>query len=296
MIDKLEYLLALAREQHFGRAAEACGISQPTLSAAVKQLEETLGVLLVVRGSRFQGFTPEGQRVLDWGRRIVSDTRAMRDEVRASRTGLSGHLRIAAVPTALASVVRLIAPFHARHPDVSFSVLSRSTGEILAQLENLELDAALGYVDAGLGRMRTVPLYNEEYCLVVPASHPLAARESVEWPEVAKVPLCLLTPDMQNRQIVDTKLRAAGLMVAPMLESDSIVALLSHVQAGQWGCVLPAALTRAISLPTTIRPVPIVDTGRTPVVGLIYPLREPLTPLVTALVAEAHRHGAPAAR
>jgi DNA-binding transcriptional LysR family regulator len=293
MIDKLEYLLALAREQHFGRAAEACGISQPTLSAAVKHLEETLGVLLVVRGSRFQGFTPEGERVLDWARRIVSDTRAMRDEVRASRTGLSGHLRIAAVPTALASVVRLIAPFHARHPEVSFSVFSRSTGEILAQLENLELDAALGYVDAGIGRMRTVPLYNEEYCLVIPSGHPLAARESVGWPEVAQVPLCMLTPDMQNRQIVDTKLRAAGLLVAPMLESDSIVALLSHVQAGQWGCVLPAALTQAIGLPMTIRLVPIADTGRTPVVGLIYPLREPLTPLVTALVAEAHRHGGP---
>ena len=78
MIDKLEMLLALAREQHFGRAAEACGITQPTLSAGLKQLEDTLGVLLVNRQSRFVGFTPEGQRVLDWARRIVADSRAMR--------------------------------------------------------------------------------------------------------------------------------------------------------------------------------------------------------------------------
>ena len=78
MIDKLEFLLALAREQHFGRAAEACGVTQPTLSAGMKQLEEQMGVLLVNRGSRFQGFTPEGERVLDWARRIVGDTRAMR--------------------------------------------------------------------------------------------------------------------------------------------------------------------------------------------------------------------------
>ena len=76
MIDKLEFLLALAREQHFGRAAEACGVSQPTLSAGIKQLEETLGVLLVQRGSRFRAFTPEGERVLDWARRIVGDSRA----------------------------------------------------------------------------------------------------------------------------------------------------------------------------------------------------------------------------
>ena len=90
MIDKLDFILALAREKHFGRAAEACGVTQPTLSAGVKQLEEQMGVLLVNRGSRFQGFTPEGERVLDWARRIVGDTRAMREEINALRHGLSG--------------------------------------------------------------------------------------------------------------------------------------------------------------------------------------------------------------
>ena len=74
MIDKLEFLIVLARERHFGRAAEACGVTQPTLSASLKQLEEQLGVVLVQRGSRFQGLTPEGQRVLEWARRIVGDT------------------------------------------------------------------------------------------------------------------------------------------------------------------------------------------------------------------------------
>jgi len=99
VIDKLELLLALARERHFGRAAEACNVTQPTLSAGIKQLEDTLGVLLVNRQSRFHGFTPEGERVLDWSRRIVGDMRAMRDEIRALRRGeLTGHLRIAAVP------------------------------------------------------------------------------------------------------------------------------------------------------------------------------------------------------
>jgi len=78
LIDKLEFILALAREKHFGHAAEACGVTQPTLSAGVKQLEEQMGVLLVNRGSRFQGFTPEGQRVLEWARRIVGDSRTMR--------------------------------------------------------------------------------------------------------------------------------------------------------------------------------------------------------------------------
>ena len=147
MIDKLEMLLALAREQHFGRAAEACGVTQPTLSAGLKQLEEGFGVLLVQRQSRFIGFTPEGLRVLDWSRRIVGDYRAMRDEIRALKRGLAGHLRIAAVPTALPIVSTLTTPLHAAHPEVLFTILSRNSIEILTLLENLEVDAGLTYVD-----------------------------------------------------------------------------------------------------------------------------------------------------
>ena len=99
MIDKLELLLALAKERHFGRAAEACGVTQPTMSTSIKQLEEFLGVMLVQRGSRFQGFTPEGERALDWARRIVGDARAMRQEINSLKDKLSGEIRIAAIPT-----------------------------------------------------------------------------------------------------------------------------------------------------------------------------------------------------
>src|SRR5690242_21185462 len=132
VIDKLEFLMALARERHFGRAAESCGVTQPTLSAGVKQLEDTFGVLLVNRGSRFQDFTPEGERVLDWARRIVGDARAMRQEVHALRHGLTGRLRIAAIPTTLAMVESLTTPYRERHPDVTFTVRSCTSEEVLA--------------------------------------------------------------------------------------------------------------------------------------------------------------------
>ena len=212
MLEKLEFLLALARERHFGRAAEVCGVTQPTLSAGVKQLEETFGVLLVNRGSRFQGFTAEGERVLDWARRIVGDTRAMRQEVHALKHGLAGRLRLAAIPTALAMVETLTTPFRARHPEVQFTILSRTSLEILAHLENLEIDAGLTYLDnEPLGRVTAVPLYNERYRLLVAADAPLGDRQSVTWTEVAQVPLCLLTPDMQNRRIIERLLRDTGI-------------------------------------------------------------------------------------
>ena len=99
-------------------------------------------MLLVNRGSRFQGFTAEGERVLDWARRIVGDARAMRQEIEALRHGLTGRLRIAAIPTALAMVASLTTPVsRMRHPNVHFTILSRTSIEVLAQLENLEIDA-----------------------------------------------------------------------------------------------------------------------------------------------------------
>ena len=190
MIDKLEYLIALARERNFGKAAEQCGVTQPTFSAGIKQLEATLGAMLVQRKSRFIGFTAEGERVLDWARGIVADSRAMRQELRALKHGLSGRLRVAAIPTALPMVSALTTPYRAKHPNVTFTILSRTSIDILSSLENLEADAGLTYIDnEPLGRMRAVPLYKEQYRLLTSAESPLGERDRVTWAEVAKIPL-----------------------------------------------------------------------------------------------------------
>ncbi|HVZ51670.1 MAG TPA: LysR family transcriptional regulator [Pseudolabrys sp.] len=292
MIEKLEFLLALGRERHFGRAAEACGVTQPTLSAGVKQLEAAFGVLLVNRGSRFQGFTAEGERVLDWARRIVGDTRAMRQEVHALKHGLVGRLRIAAIPTALAMVETLTTPYRARHPNVQFTIYSRTSTEILAELENLEIDAGLTYLDnEPLGRVTSVPLYRERYRLLVAADGPLADRAAVTWLEVAQVPLCLLTPDMQNRRIIERLLRETGTDPNITLESDSMVLLYSHVRTGRWASVMPARLAVSLGLTesNTLRAIPIVEPEASHTIGLVAPAREPMTPLTAALVAEARR-------
>ncbi len=292
MIDKLEFLLALAREKHFGHAAETCGVTQPTLSAGVKQIEESFGVLLVNRGSRFQGFTPEGERVLDWARRIVGDTRAMREEVHALKHGLAGRLRLAAIPTALAMVETLTSPMRARHPAVQFTILSRTSTEILALLENLEIDAGLTYLDnEPLGRVTAVPLYQERYRLLVAADAPLSDRKSVTWAEVAQVPLCLLTPDMQNRRIIERMLRETGTEPNITLESDSMVLLYSHVRTGRWASVMPARLAATLGLTDSekLRAIPIAGPQVTHMIGLVAPAREPMTPLTAALVVQARR-------
>ncbi|HTB36252.1 MAG TPA: LysR family transcriptional regulator [Reyranella sp.] len=288
MIDKLEYLLALARERNFGRAAEQCGVTQPTFSAGIKQLEDTLGVMLVQRTSRFLGFTSEGERVLDWARGIVADTRAMRQEMQTLKKGLSGHLKIAAIPTALAMVSTLTTPFRAKHPNVKFTVLSRTSAEVLSMLENLEVDAGLTYIDnEPLGRMRAVPLYLEQYRLLTSESSPLGDRDKVTWAEVAKIPLCLLTPDMQNRRIIDSLLHAAGGQPDPTLESNSMIVLFSHVRTGRWASVMPEKLADTLGLTERLRSIPIVEPEVVHQIGLVVPPREPMAPLASALVAEA---------
>jgi DNA-binding transcriptional LysR family regulator len=290
LIDKLEYLMALAREQHFGRAAESCGVTQPTLSAGLKQLESVLGVMLVQRGSRYIGLTPEGERTLDWARRIVSDSRSMRQELKTLKSGLTGQLRIAAIPTALAMVATLTTPFRQRHPDVRFSISSKTSVDILSLIENLEIDAGISYLDnEPLGRVSSIPLYQESYRLVTSATSPLGRRETVTWKEVADIPLCLLTPDMQNRRIIDGLLRKAGGDPQPTLVSNSMIVLFSHVRTGQWASIMPTKIAETLGLTETIRAIPIVEPEAVHTVGLLVPQREPLTPLTAALAAEARR-------
>ncbi|MFK8253659.1 LysR family transcriptional regulator [Ancylobacter terrae] len=292
MLDRFELLLALAKERHFGRAAEACGVTQPTLSAGLKQLEEALGVRLVERGSRFIDFTPEGERALVWARRIIGDARAMRQEITALKKGLTGHLRIAAVPTAMPMLSELTTPYRLRHDSVQFTLVSATSKEVLRLIENLEVDAGVTYLDnEPLGRVKTVPLYREGYRFLTSLGAPLGDRDSVTWKEIGQVPLCLLTPDMQNRRIVEAELTRAGHTVAPTLESNSTIALLSHVRTGQWSSVVPTTLADVFSFPSTIRSLPIVDPEVVHEIGLVVLDRDPMTPITAALVAEARRLG-----
>jgi DNA-binding transcriptional LysR family regulator len=184
----------------------------------------------------------------------------------------------------------LTTPYRAKHPDVRFTILSRTSIQILNMIENLEVDAGLTYLDnEPLGRVKSVTLYQEEYRLLTSRSAPLGDRDQVSWAEVANIPLCLLTPDMQNRRIIDGLLRGAGSEPAPTLESNSVIVLFSHVRSGRWATIMPAKLAETLGLTENVRSIPIVDPLVTHAVGLVVPDREPTTPLITALLAEARQ-------
>ena len=288
MIDKLELLLALAKERHFGRAAEACGVTQPTMSTSLKQLEEILGVMLVQRGSRFQGFTPEGERTLDWARRIVGDTRAMRQEINSLKDKLSGEIRIAAIPTVLGMVASLTTPFRARYPDVRFRIQSCTSADVLGLLENLEVDAGLTYIEnEPIGKVRTIPLYNESYRLLTSPDAMFGDRKQVTWKEVGQVPLCLLDAGHAEPPHHRSRAGSVGAEATPTLTSNSLMVLYTHVKTGRWASVMPAKLAETLGLADTVRTIPIVDPVVDYSIGLVIPQRDPMTPLIAALVQVA---------
>lgn len=285
LLRHLQYLTALARERHFARAAAACNVTQPTLSAGIKQLEEQLGLLIVQRGQRFEGLTVEGEKILAWARRITADAESLEQEASRLREVLVGRLQLGVVPSALPVVPILASPLARRHPGIILTVLSSSSIDIEAGLEEFRLDAGITYLDnEPLSRVRTIPLYREHYLLITPAGAPLARRGHVTWREAATLPLCLLTGDMQNRRILNSHFAEAGVRVDPALETNSVLTLCALVRSGYWSSVLPHGFLPMLSGAAGVAVVPLEEPAAAHTVGLVVPDRDPLPPTVTALL------------
>jgi DNA-binding transcriptional LysR family regulator len=293
MLEKLEFMIALAREQHFGRAAESCGVAQPTLSLGIQSLEQMLNVPLVKRSSRFQGFTPEGERVLIWARRLVGDARAMRQDILGFRTGVEAHLRLAAIPSSMALVAKLTVPFQSRHPNVRMTVLGRSSNTLLELLRHREIDIGVTYLsNEPIGDVVSVPLYREQFLLLTTPDGPMGYADRVTWQQVGEIPLCLFGRDLQNRRIIDSILRQVGAEPTPMMETDSVAALVAYVQLGQTASIVPTSALASVDKSETLRAIPIVEPEVSHTIGLVVSDRFPIQPAVSALMDEARALGA----
>ena len=282
---QLEYLAALDRERHFGRAAAACHVAQPTLSAGVRSLERELGIPLVRRGRQFEGLTPEGERVLGWAQRAIADLESLRQEVSLLRGGLEGTLRIGAIPTSLPLSPAVTTRFRARHPRMRVRWISMSSRQIAHGLAHGEIDAGLTYLDnEPLAHVDTLPLWHERYLLVTAADGEHGAAEQVGWAAAATLPLCLLTPDMQHRRIVDGAFAAAGATPQPAVETNSVATLVAHARTGLPGITAQTWLD-ANPLPPDLRAVPLTDPDIEHTIGLVTASDVDHTPVLTELVS-----------
>jgi DNA-binding transcriptional LysR family regulator len=283
----LSYLIALAREGHFGRAAEQMHITQPTLSAAIRQLEDELSVPLVLRTrQRFEGLTPEGRRVLAWAQRILADVDSLRQSLEESKGALKGHLNIGVIPTAEPLIARLTLAVQKRYPGISVTILSRTSREIERGLAEHRLDAGVSYAEEPLDiETRAIPLYLERY-LVVGVSRLMPARRmAISWREAAALPLCMLSRDMQNRRLLDRHFEEAGIVPSVVAESDTLIGVLSHIYSGGWCGILPEAMLGFLKGLPNVRQLPLNQPEIAHRIALIVPVRQPLSPLTQAIIS-----------
>ena len=257
---QLEYFLAVAKEEHFARAAEACYVSQPALSVAIAKLERELNVTLINRGHNYQGLTAEGERMAVWAKRILAEQEAFKDELAALRSGITGTLRLGSEPTASTTLVLPVAAFCAAHPQARVQVHSRlSTTELSRLLREFELDAAIAhFAAADLEGLQVTRLYTERYLLLV-SEQLLPGTEPVTWADAARLPLALLGPTMRIRQVIDRAFDESGVAVAPHLETDSVASLCSMVAAGASATILPHSWLQAMPAGVGTHAVPLIE-------------------------------------
>jgi len=294
LLASLRYLLALHEHRHFGRAAQACHITQPALSNALRALEREFGTPIVQRGRAYAGLTPEGEQVLATARRMLHEHTLLQQELARRAGQLEGRLRLGVVPTAVPVAARFAARLRERHPGIVPELRSMASQDIEAGLQQLTLDLGLGFMERvgpRAGGFATLAQYREHYYLVRRSPPGTAAADGLgaplSWDEAAQLPLALLTPDMHNRYIVDAAFARAGATVRPALETDSTQALGLILQVGDLCSVLPGALVAAVRAAGTFSVQPLVRPEVATPVGFISLRQAQPTPVLQAALALA---------
>lgn len=286
-IKQLRFLVALDETRHFGQAAARCHVTQPTLSMRLRSLEDELGLELVRRGQRFEGFTAEGERILAWARSLLAAQDGLYAEAAACRGQLVGTLRLGVVPLAGFDPMRLVQLFAERHPELRFQLYSLSSEQILERLGRNQLDLGISYLDR-LDREHfdSLELAKTRMGLLHDRRHFHFEQATLGWEALAALPLGLLSSGMHFRQSIDHALRSRGLSPQPRLETDAVHQLLQAVSAGLCCAVMPLdsgldRLTEYLGL------TPIEGAHTLAPLGLILRRRAPRSALAEACLAEA---------
>ncbi|MGJ7498788.1 LysR family transcriptional regulator [Variovorax sp. ZT5P49] len=281
-IRQLSYVVALAQEKHFGRAAAACNVSQPALSGAIRGIEQELGVVIVQRGRRFEGFTKDGERVLAWARRVLADCESLRQDARASEDDPVGTLRMGVIPASLPLVPMLTQCCLQQYPRMRHEIYTLSATDTLRKIANFELDLGLSYLDdERLGAFETLPIFRERYVFVAADKSMLEGMTSMSWSDAASFPLCLFTTNMQCRHGMDAAFTAAGVEAVPQVETDSMTALWAHVRRAGLYSILPHSVLCLTESAEQLCAIPMAPQLQRDI-GLVLLEQQPRAPLLDA--------------
>ena len=278
-IRDMQLLVALERHGHFARAADDCGISQPAFSARIRNLELDLKSSIVLRGNRFMGFTPEGEIVLTWARKLLADVDGMKQELTAAKSVIEGSLRIGVIPTALAFAACLPAIIRVDQPKLKVEIVSASSVEIKRGLDNFSFGAGISYIEDALPPTITSShLYDEEYVLLAPRHMVDDKKEDISWRDTAELPLCLLSKSMRNRRIIDEIFADIDVVIDPVLETNALTVSLAQVENGTAATIAPRTMVEIFGVGSKIKALNLVEPDIKKPIGLFLPHREPAPP------------------
>jgi len=278
----LQMLVSLSRTRNFSRSAMDCNISQPAFSTRIRKLEERLKLPLVRRGNSFQGFTKEGDVVLKWARKLLADEEGMRQEIASLKNDLNGTLSLGVIPTAMPFAARVSAKLREKHPNLSLEIYSESTHQIVRKLNNFSLDAGILYFNNG-DPETTVKLYEERYVFIAPKSLTVSKEKQITWTEVAQIPLCLLTQNMKNRQLIDRHFLDLGISPSIVTEASDFTAVLAQVAAGNAATIAPESVAQTFLDLKSTKQLDLIRPVLTHSVGLSIKDQSPVLPMIEAL-------------
>jgi len=285
---QLRYFVAIARQRHFARAAEECGVSQPTLSAGLSALEADLGHRLVERDRRFAGLTSHGEAILPWAEQILGAVGSMASTLSASAAPLGGEFSLMAIPAAQSLTGRFGEALLRRNPGLSLSVRSATSREIDRALHAFECDAGLTYLDhEPPANTLSIALDAERYLFVTRADGIDGAVTEASWQMIVSTPLCLLHQSMQFRRILDARMAALGTSIVPRAVADSYVVLLDMVRSGRFSTIIPHSYGELLQGLDWARFLPVADEGDARRIGLVVMNRSPLSAVVQAGLSAA---------
>jgi len=241
----LKYIIAVADTHHFGKAAERCFVSQPTLSGQIKKLEDELGVSIFERTSRSVEITPVGSAILEHARQILEQADVITQLAQAHQDPLAGPLRIGAIPTLSPYLMPLILlPMTKQYPQMKLVLSEELTDTLLQRLRNHEIDAALLATPVEEPDLECLPLFDEPFYIAYPRQHPFYAKEKITRRDLESVNLLLLAEGhclaKQAMDVCHLKERQEQGEMAD-LRAASLETLLQLVAAG-FGCTLVPAL------------------------------------------------------
>ncbi len=244
----LKYIITVAETRHFGKAAQRCFVSQPTLSGQIKKLEDELGVTLFERTKRSVELTPVGREIVGHARTMMELADAIEQLARAQQDPLSGPLRVGAIPTLSPYLIPVILmPLRKRYPQLKLVLTEEVTDTLLRRLRKHELDVALIATPVDEADLETIPLFDEPFWLAHPRSHPLDGKDDITHKDLKELDLllladvhCLAQQVMEVCGLVDrTKQGEMGDLQAASLET-----LLQLVGAGFGSTLVPALATQ----------------------------------------------------